>query len=103
MSDPANPKDEQPTGDVAAAARPALSGAAIAQPGIGINTDPAAAAQATQPVAVGAGSPAGGASGSQELEPITFGPFDAEHPERIVGAAFAGAWLFARILRKVTE
>jgi hypothetical protein len=27
----------------------------------------------------------------------------SEHPERLVGAAFAGAFLFARILRAITS
>jgi hypothetical protein len=70
-----------------------VSGAAVAAPGIGIDSDPKAAA------AAGADSqarPAPAPRGGVAVE----GP---DKPELQVAGAFVGAFLFARILKKITE
>jgi hypothetical protein len=64
-----------------------------------MDTDPEAAAAAARGAAIPAGAGAEGAEG----EPIVFGPFTAERPELLVVAAFVGALLVARILKKITE
>jgi len=62
-----------------------VSGAAVASPGLG--GDPRAAAAAAAPAPAAAGSM----------------PSADERPELYVAAAFAGAFLFARILKKIAE
>ncbi len=39
---------------------------------------------------------------SAQGEPLVFGPFTAERPELLVAAAFAGAFVLARILKAIT-
>lgn len=69
-----------------------LSGASITSPGVGTTTEPRAAAVASRP-AVGVSSTTGPApSGTAE-----------EHPEYLVAAAFAGAFLLARLLRRILD
>jgi len=46
------------------------------------------------------GAPRGARATS--AEPIVFGPFTAEKPELLVGAAFAGAFVLARVLKAIT-
>ena len=67
----------------------AVSGAAVASPGRGADPKALASAARTE-----AGSYAAAPSGAVE------GP---EKPELYVAAAFAGAFLFARILKKIAE
>ena len=83
----ASEKTETLSGPVAG---DAVSGAAVASPGRG--SDPKALAAAAGPDAT-ASLAAGGASAVE-------GP---EKPELYVVAAFAGAFLFARILKKIAE
>ena len=70
-----------------------MSGAAVTAPGVGSETAPksAAAAAAGSRAQPQAGGPA---------PPTVEGP---EKPELYVGAAFVGAFLFARILKKIAE
>ena len=63
-----------------------VSGAAVASPGRGANPKPAAAAAAP------GGIPSGGTAATAQ-----------DKPELYVAAAFAGAFLFARILKKIAE
>jgi hypothetical protein len=69
----------------------AVSGAAVSSPGVGIRSDPKAAAAA-------------GAGARAQPEPAapaeTTGP---DKPELYLAAAFAGAFLFARILKRIAE
>ncbi len=70
-----------------------MSGAAVSSPGIGIGSDPKAAA------AAGAGARAGRAH-----EPRSGASADGpEKPELYLAAAFGGAFLFARILKRIAE
>ena len=69
-----------------------VSGAAVSAPGKG--SDPKAAA------AAGAGSHARPAPAAPQPGPRVAGP---EKPELYVAAAFAGAFLFARILKRIAE
>jgi hypothetical protein len=73
------------------AARPTVSGADVASPGIGTATPPKAAAQAAGPPP----SPPGLAAGSPQA--LT------ERPEVLAGAAFAGAFVVARILKSIFD
>ena len=69
-----------------------VSGAAVSSPGVGIGSDPKAAAAAA------AGSRA-------QLEPPQTSA-DVEgppNPERHLAAAFVGAFLFARVLKRITS
>jgi hypothetical protein len=61
----------------------------VASPGLGSGTDPKAAAAA--------------ASGAYAPPPRAAGSGDVEKPELYVAAAFAGAFVFARILKKIAE
>ena len=71
-----------------------MSGASVTSPGLGSGSDPKAAA------AAGAGARAAPATaGSRSAEPVD-GP---DKPELQVAAAFAGAFLFARILKKIAS
>jgi len=76
-------------------AAPGVSGANVASPGLGSNTDPSAAAAASRgsttarPAAVAAGG-AAPATGS-------------DRPEVLVGAAFAGAFVLARVLKRLVD
>jgi hypothetical protein len=66
-----------------------VSGGRVAAPGLGSNTDPNAAAAASResrPASVAAG----GASSTA-----------ADKPEVLVGAAFAGAFVFAQVLKRL--
>ena len=68
-----------------------VSGAAVSSPGAGIGTDPKAAA------AAGAGSRA-------EPPPAPVAAVEGpDRPELYLAAAFAGAFLFARILKRIAE
>jgi hypothetical protein len=68
-----------------------VSGAAVSSPGPGIGTDPKAAA------AAGTGSRA-------EPAPASAAAVEgADKPELYLAAAFAGAFLFARILKRIAE
>jgi hypothetical protein len=49
------------------------------------------------------GGPSGIASAWSSDGPIVFGPFTAEKPELLVAAAFAGAFVLAQILKKITS
>ena len=70
-----------------------MSGAAVSSPGVGSGSDPKAAAAAA-------------AGARAQPEPAPAAPTAAEGPEKpelYVAAAFAGAFLFARILKKIAE
>ena len=69
----------------------AVSGATVASPGVGTHTEPDAAAAAS------AGATAGGIPGVDKLPPA------AQRPEVLVGAAFAGSFLVARILKRIFD
>ena len=71
------------------ALRSPVSGAAVASPGLGSGTDPKAVAAA--------------ASGPYAGPPRAAASEDVEKPELYVAAAFAGAFLFARILKRIAE
>lgn len=80
------------TADRAPAGPPnTVSGSSVAAPGLGSGTDPNAAAAAQRSST--AGSFAAGGAGSA----------GADRPEVLVGAAFAGAFLFARILKRLVD
>jgi translation initiation factor IF-2 len=68
----------------------AVSGAAVSSPGVG--SDPKAAAVAASRVEPATAAPRSG-------EPVE----DPDKPELYVGAAFVGAFLFARILKRIAE
>ncbi len=67
-----------------------VSGAKVASPGIGTHTDPDTAASA-------AGGTAGGFPGADRL------PTVAQRPEVLAGAAFGGAFILARILKRIFD
>ena len=71
--------------------RAAVSGATVASPGVGTTTDPNAAAAAAE------GATAGGFPGADKL------PAAAQRPEVMVGAAFVGSFLVARILKRIFD
>jgi hypothetical protein len=75
------------------AAGAAVSGANVVSPGIGTATDPKAAAQAAGP---GPARPAAAAA-AHHPQAVT------ERPEVLVGAAFAGAFVVARILKSIFD
>ena len=68
-----------------------VSGATVASPGVGTRTEPDAAASAAS------GAAAGGIPGVEKLPPA------AQRPEVLVGAAFAGSFLIARILKRIFD
>jgi hypothetical protein len=72
----------------------AVSGADVASPGVGTGTDPkaqaAAASTAERPVAQ---PPVHGGAAASPLE----------RPEVLAGAAFAGAFVAARILKRIFD
>jgi len=70
------------------------SSASVVSPGVGSTSAPRAAASAAAPKALGAAPSPDGGGGEVPL---------TERPEVIAGAAFAGAFLFARILRAITS
>jgi hypothetical protein len=72
-----------------AAAR-SVSGGRVASPGLGSNTDPNAAAAASQGGAGPSSAPVGGSTAT-------------DRPEVLVGAAFAGAFVFAQILKRLVD
>jgi hypothetical protein len=67
-----------------------VSGASAVSPGIGIHTDPDAAASAS-------GGGVGGFPGADRL------PTAAQRPEVLAGAAFGGAFIVARILKRIFD
>jgi predicted lipid-binding transport protein (Tim44 family) len=73
------------------AAGATVSGADVVSPGIGTATDPKAAAQAAGP------GPARPAAAAHHPQAVT------ERPEVLVGAAFAGAFVVARILKSIFD
>jgi hypothetical protein len=70
-----------------------VSGANVASPGVGTTTDPKAAAQAAGPAP----------SRAAAYTPAPPEPSLAERPEVLAGAAFAGAFLVARILKSIFD
>jgi hypothetical protein len=68
-----------------------VSGAAVSSPGIGASTPPHVAAAANAP-----GFQPVGAGPSSET-PLT------ERPEVLIGAAFAGSFIFARVLKRLVD
>jgi hypothetical protein len=72
-------------------ARATVSGGSVASPGVGSASDPNAAA------AAGAGASPGGFPGADKL------PAAAQRPEVLVGAAFVGSFLAARILKRIFD
>jgi len=71
--------------------RAEVSGATVASPGIGSATEPDAAAAATE------GASAGGFPGADKV------PAAAQRTEVLVGAAFVGSFLVARILKRIFD
>jgi translation initiation factor IF-2 len=71
--------------------RSAVSGATVGSPGVGSATDPNAAAAAAS------GATAGGFPGADKLPPA------AQRPEVLVGAAFVGSFLVARVLKRIFD
>jgi hypothetical protein len=69
-----------------------VSGAAVSSPGIGASTPPHAAAAANAP-----GPQAGVAAGASSETPLT------ERPEVLIGAAFAGSFILARVLKRLVD
>jgi hypothetical protein len=68
-----------------------VSGAAVSSPGPGIGTDPKAAAAAAD------------GSRAQPAPPRSPSVEGPDKPELYLAAAFAGAFLFARILKRIAE
>ena len=73
-------------------ARPAVSGRTVAGPGVGSDTDPKAASLAAEGATTGAV-----AAGGAPARPAT------QRPEVRAGAAFAGAFIVARILKRIFD
>src|SRR4051794_6249194 len=69
-----------------------VSGASVTSPGIGASTPPHAAAPANAP----GSRPALGAGASSET-PLT------ERPEVLIGAAFAGSFILAKVLKRLVD
>jgi hypothetical protein len=69
-----------------------VSGASVSSPGIGASTPPHAAAAANAPWP----QPGAAAGGSAET-PLT------ERPEVLIGAAFVGSFIFARVLKRLVD
>ena len=69
-----------------------VSGASVTSPGIGGSTPPHAAAAANAP----GSRPASGVDTSSET-PLT------ERPEVLIGAAFAGSFILARVLKRLVD
>jgi hypothetical protein len=76
------------------ATRPAVSGANVAGPGVGSGTDPKAASLAAQPATT---TPAGAVAAGGAEKSLT------QRPEVMAGAAFAGAFIVARILKRIFD
>ena len=74
----------------AAQGSPSVSGASVASPGLGSDTDPGAAASASRGATTAPPGAAAPASGS-------------DRPEVLVGAAFAGAFVLARVLKRIFD
>jgi hypothetical protein len=70
-----------------------VSGAAVASPGIGAETPPHAAAATNAP----GSRPAAVAAGGATAQPLT------ERPEVLIGAAFAGSFILARVLKRLVD
>jgi hypothetical protein len=81
---------ERLAAEKAAVPRPSVSGASVMSPGIGSTTDPGAAASASESAYRAPVAPA--------AEP---GPL--ERPEVLAGLAFAGAFITARILKRIFD
>jgi hypothetical protein len=69
-----------------------VSGSNVVSPGIGSSTDPNAAASAS---GGGASRPAAFAAGGAAT--------GSDRPEVLIGAAFAGAFVVARILKRLVD
>jgi len=84
--------DESPTtaDEATTADAGTVSGASVASPGVGTHTDPDAAAAAAKDAS--AGFP-----GADRL------PTAAQRPEVLAGAAFGGAFILARILKRIFD
>jgi hypothetical protein len=77
--------------NTAAEAQPAaVSGASVASPGVGSHTDPQAAAAA-----------APGATAAPPLADRL--PDAAQRPEVMIAAAFGGAFVLARVLKRIFD
>ena len=70
-----------------------VGGASISSPGIGSTTDPAAAAAAARDAGARSDGEAGGLDSMLE----------GQRPEILAGAAFAGAFVLARILKRILD
>jgi chromosome segregation ATPase len=75
------------------APEPSLSGAHVTSPGLGSDTDPASAASAAS----------GGTAAHASSDRMAAAQGALEHPEVQVGLAFAGAFLAARILKRIFD
>jgi hypothetical protein len=78
---------------------PSLSGAHVTSPGLGADTDPAAAASAAS--GGSAAYAAGGAPGDHDRMAAAHSAL--ERPEVQAGLAFAGAFVVARILKRIFD
>jgi hypothetical protein len=88
-ADRARAEAEQTAAAAEASARAdSVSGARVASPGVGTSTDPDAQAAASSGTAF---------PGSERL------PDAAQRPEVLVGAAFVGSFLVARILKRIFD
>lgn len=98
MSDESSTADEATRAAGAAQAAERAQGEArsteirenVASPGVGTHTDPDAAAAAS-------GGRTGGFPGADRL------PTAAQRPEVLIGAAFGGAFILARILKRIFD
>lgn len=73
---------------------PVVSGSVLTSPGVGAETPPRAQAAAAE------GASAAGETRPQDrVEPLAPG----ERPEVLVGAAFAGAFVFAKLLKRISN
>jgi hypothetical protein len=68
-----------------------VSGAAVSSPGIGATTPPHADAAANAP------GPQPAYGGAPSETPLT------ERPEFLIGAAFAGSFILARVLKRLVD
>src|SRR4051794_36606 len=89
-ADEAESRRRQTTGQASGRPQSSVSGSSVAGPGIGSGTDPNAAASAA---GGGASRPAAFAAGG--------GVAGSDRPEVLIGAAFAGAFVVARVLKRL--
>jgi hypothetical protein len=71
--------------------RSSVSGANVASPGVGSTSDPNAAAAAARGATAGAYEAPGGPGSA------------SDRPEVVIGAAFVGSFLVARILKRIFD